>query len=573
MPRRVDLHRQRGAVSLLAGVLIATVAVGALVSIDVGFVFYSQRQLQKSVDLAALSGAQQLKRADDLPTTTANVMASVTAAASQNGYPRAVNPDCGDVAAGAADGMRTCLGVWDPSDAVNGDGVRHFNAAYNTATLSPNAVRVQASLTVPLLFVLPGGTSRQLHAEAIAAGSPPVASFSLGSGLLDLNTASGMLGLLLGNTVNLSVADWNGLANANVTLEQLRLQLGAGTVDQLLNTTLSIQDFYALVLNAAGRQALLGAALGSPATQLGLNGIGTRLNLAQMLDVGVLTPAASSAAEVGLNVASLLTTAAYVARGTSAVALNVPGLNLATPLGNTKAVASLTVIDPPRVAVGPARQLANGTWRTTATTAQVGLNLVVQSKLNVLGLVSADVNLPVLVRAAQATGNLTALQCAATPAQRRATINVSTRLLNACLSQNGRECVPPGSYALATLSLLSGLGTARLMSNPVAPNAALNAGSDFVLAPGDKASTSSPVAIQQTVDNLATSLRPSFDLDLFKSLGLSLQPGDLLADVLAPVGTLLGTVLNWLLATLGIDIANATVWLNGVDCNNAELVY
>ena len=233
MPRRVDLHRQRGAVSLLAGVLIATVAVGALVSIDVGFVFYSQRQLQKSVDLAALSGAQQLKRADDLPTTTANVMASVTAAASQNGYPGAVSPDCGDVAAGAADGMRTCLGVWDPSDAVNGDGVRHFNAAYNTATLSPNAVRVQASLTVPLLFVLPGGTSRQLHAEAIAAGSPPVASFSLGSGLLDLNTASGMLGLLLGNTVNLSVADWNGLANANVTLEQLRLQLGAGTVDQL----------------------------------------------------------------------------------------------------------------------------------------------------------------------------------------------------------------------------------------------------------------------------------------------------------------------------------------------------
>jgi hypothetical protein len=36
--------------------------------------------------------------------------------------------------------------------------------------------------------------------------------------------------------VNLSVADWNGLVGANVTLEQLRLQAGVGTIDQLLNT-------------------------------------------------------------------------------------------------------------------------------------------------------------------------------------------------------------------------------------------------------------------------------------------------------------------------------------------------
>ncbi|MBX4421464.1 hypothetical protein K4H00_25990, partial [Mycobacterium tuberculosis] len=70
-------------------------------------------------------------------------------------------------------------------------------------------------------------------------------------------------------------------------------------------------------------------ALGSPATQLGLNGIGTNLTLAQLLDLGVLTPAASSAAEGGLNVASLLTTAAYVARGTSAVDLS--GLNVQIP--------------------------------------------------------------------------------------------------------------------------------------------------------------------------------------------------------------------------------------------------
>ncbi len=103
-----------------------------------------------------------------------------------------------------------CLGLWDPGNPANGDSVRHFDAAYPAATVSPNAVRVQATYTVPLLFVIPGTAARQLRAEAIAAGSPPVASLPLGGGVLDVATASGMLGLLLGNTVTLSVLDWAG---------------------------------------------------------------------------------------------------------------------------------------------------------------------------------------------------------------------------------------------------------------------------------------------------------------------------------------------------------------------------
>ncbi len=571
-----ELGRQQGAISVMAVMLIATVAIGALVSIDVGYVFYSQRQLQKMVDLAALSGAQQLKRADDLPTTTINVMASVTATASQNGYPDAVSANCSDAAAGGADGMRACLGLWDPANAANGDSVRHFNAGYDTATVSPNAVRVQATLTVPMLFVLPGGQSRQLHAEAIAAGSPPVASFSLGSGLLNLNTASGALGLLLGNTVNLSVADWSGLVGANVTLEQLRLQANVGTIEQLLNTALSIQDFYALVLNAAGQQALLGAALGSPATQLGLNGIGTRLTLAQLLDLGVLTPAASSAAEVGLNVASLLTTSAYVARGTSAVALNVPNLSVPTAFGNTTATASLTVIEPPRVAVGPAKQLPDGTWRTTATTAQVGLNVAVHSNLSLLGVVRADVDLPLLVRAAKADGDLTNLLCAATPAQRRATVNVSTELLSTCLTENGRTCRTSGSMTLANvvvLPILLGGAQTSLIGNPTAPNAAFSNSGAIVLPPGGTATVSSDTAISQSVSSLLTGLNPSLKVDIFKLLGVNLQAGDLLTPLLVPVATIVNAVVVWLGNTLGLNLATADLKLNSIDCNNAELVY
>ncbi|RZT29345.1 TadG family pilus assembly protein [Cupriavidus agavae] len=559
--------RERGAVSLMAAVLIATVALGALVSIDIGLVFYNQRQLQKVADLAALSGAQQLKRADDLATTAANVAASVSAAASQNGYGDAVSTNCAEVAAGAADGLRACLGLWDPANPANGDSVRHFNPAYNPATVSPNAVRVQVTRTVPLLFVLPGGKSRQLSAEAIAAGSPPVASFSLGSGLVDFSSASSVLGLLLGNNVSLSVADWNGLASANVTLGDLRLQLGAGTVDQLLNTALSIQDFYALVLNAAGRQALLGAALGSPPTQLGVNGIGTRLTLSQLLDLGVLTPAASSAAEVGLNVASLLTAAAYVARGTDAVALNVPNLNVDLGLAKASATAALTVIQPPQVAVGPARQLPDGRWRTTASAAQLGINLRVNAALDLGALLRADVTLPVLVRAAPARADLTGLQCAAAPAQRRATVNVSTALLDVCLTDvNGRQCTP-NPTAIARVYLLNAPVTG-ITAHPTAPNRAWQSSRELTLAPGTHAKVSSDSAVPGAVDALVNSLNPTLDV-----VGAKVPLGGLLDALLDPVLSLLRTVVDWLTATLGLSLANAEIKVNHIDCNNAEIVY
>ncbi|MGO4762411.1 TadG family pilus assembly protein [Cupriavidus sp. 2KB_3] len=567
-PLRAHRHA-RGAVSLMAALLIATVGIAALVSIDVGHVFYSQRQLQKLVDLAALSGAQQLKRAADLPATTASVLGSVTAAAAQNGYASGVSADCADVAGGAADGLRACLGLWDPANPANGDSVRHFNPAYPAATVSPNAVRVQATYTVPVLFVIPGTASRQLRAEAIAAGSPPVASFTLGSGLLDVSTASGMLGLLLGNTVSLSVLDWSGLVGANVTLEQLRLQAGVGTIDQLLNATLSIQDFYALVLGAAGKSALLNAALGSPVTQLGVSGIGTTVSLAKMLDLGVLTPAASSAAEVAVNVASLLTTAAYVARGTSAIDLD----KIAVNVGLGTVGGKLYIVQPPQVAVGPARQLPGGTWQTTATTAQLGLWLAVKANLPVLGLASADVNLPVWLRVAQARGDLTNVQCAANPAQRRATVNVTTDVLTTCVADGTKpQCAPAATPVDLAVVKLLGVPSTRLVANPkpdVTPMSPLN---NVVLAPGGSASTSSTKPLSRAITDMIRNLNPDVTVGL-GGLGISLDVGGLLDILLPPIAGLLDALLTPLTSTLGIRLGNADLWLNGVDCNNAELVY
>lgn len=555
--------RQSGAISVLAVMLIALVGMAALVSIDVGHVFYRQRQLQNMADLAALSGAQQLKAAGSNTAQGANVLAAAQGVASQNGYSSGVSTGCATATGGAADAMRVCLGVWDPQYA----GAKHFDAAYDATRLSPNAVRVEATQTVPILFVLSGGQARQLHAEAIASGSAPVAAFSLGSGLLNVNTASGALGFLLGNTVQLSAVDWQGLVDTTVTLDQLRLRLGVGTIDQLLRTSLSIQQFYALVLGAAGKDSLLSAALGTPATTLGVSGTSANMTLGQMLNLGVLAPAASSAAEVGLNVASLLMLGAQVANGQSALAV---GLSPISVPGIASVSANVYVGQPPVMAVGPARQVSSSpvTWQTSARTAQLGLNAIVQATpVNLPPLSEVRISLPVHLSAVQATADLTALQCAAAASDRRATLNVNTRIAAACLANaTGSDCAS-GPVTIGSAKAL-GLNIVELKAT-LLPSSATS-GTSVTLAAGQHAQVGSSQVLANTVNDLLMNLQIT---TVILGVPLDLPAGWLLGTLLTPVTQALDLVVNRLTNTLGIQLGTADLWMHNIDCNNAELVF
>ncbi len=547
----------RGAISVMAALLIATVAIAALVSIDVGHVFMRQRQLQNMVDLAAMSAAQQLKRADSPANLNAAVLGTVRNIGAKNGYPSGIAMDCGDATGGGADVMTACVGVWDPASS----GPRHFSAAYNPAQVSPNAVRVQATQTVPILFVINGGGGRQLFAESIASGSPPVAAFSLGTGLLDVSTANSMLSVLLGNTVTLSLVDWQGLVNTTVTLDQLRLKAGVGTVDQLLNTSLNLRDFYALVLGAAGRDALLTTMLGSPPTALGASGAAATVSLARLLDLGVMAPAASSAVEVGLNVAQLLLASAQVARGDTAVALplNIPKL----PLGLGGISANLRVIEPPVTAAGPARQLSSNpdSWQTTASSSQVKLTLMLQITANILKpVLDANLNVPLYLDVANANSDLTKLQCAANPGDRRATMHVKSGLVTACLTDG---CT--GSDVVLGQAKLGLFDIAEVIATDV-PRYGSTVGQEVTLAPGGHVQVG-------TADPFGGLFSQALALKVrTKLLGILSVPIDL-GPLLAPVGAALDALIPPLLASLGIQLGTADLWVHSIDCNNAELVY
>ncbi|MFX6149324.1 hypothetical protein ABTF39_21050, partial [Acinetobacter baumannii] len=79
--------------------------------------------------------------------------------------------------------------------------------------------------------------------------------------------------------------------------------------------------FYALVLRAANKESLLNAMLGGMPAIIDARAAAAGLTVGRVLDLGVLAPAMSSAADVGLNVAELLMLAAQVANRGAAVDL------------------------------------------------------------------------------------------------------------------------------------------------------------------------------------------------------------------------------------------------------------
>ncbi|AOZ08450.1 TadG family pilus assembly protein [Cupriavidus malaysiensis] len=573
---------QRGAVSVLAVLLIATIAMAALVSIDLGNVFYRQRQLQSMVDLAALSAAQQLKQAGTDATQRAAAFASAKAVAGSNGYPSQSGADCSLPTSGSPDGMKVCIGVWDPAYTSANDTASHFTSTYDNTKVSPNAARVTATQTVPVLFVIPGSASRQLRAQAVAVGSPPSASFSIGSGLLSINDPNGaanansLLGLLLGRTVNLSVADWNGLVNAKVSLAQLQLKLGAGSIQELLNTSLSIQDFYALVLGAAGQDSLVSVLLGGVKT-VGVNAAQATVSLGQLLDLGVLAPTQSAAANVGLNVSTLLTLAAQVANGGSALA--VP--NLSVPLPGASIGLNLYVIQPPVSAAGPVwlQGTSPEQWATTAHTAQVGLGLRVSvgadlllnalglgalsDVLNALGGVRLDI--PLYVEVAGATAALTGIQCTTDRASRQATFSIKTSVAKACLGRtDGTAGCASGGVSLVNLAIIS-VSAAPATSQVGASNTFSR-----TLPINGTTHVSSQQLVSGLLDDVLSNLQLQVNINLlFFKLSVPLY----LNVLLQPIAPLLDSLLATLLNLLGIQVGTADVWLNDISCKNSDLVY
>ncbi|KVD19876.1 hypothetical protein WI80_32200 [Burkholderia ubonensis] len=635
------MRGQRGAVSVLATVwvLVALVTLGA---IDIGNLFFQRRDLQRIADLSALAAVQSLDPSDT-SCGTANTAALNNARANETSN----TVTTGAPARGQDQVAATC-GRWDPQVyagqpayfAPAASGMTQLNATQVTVT---RTMRYSFLGVVSMLGAGPGTMSATATARASA-----IDTFSISATLASVDPVwlNGILSALLGTSVSLTLADYQALAGANIKLLGISTALGAGTVNGLVDLSVTVPTLignlsaYVGALQAGGGNgpgyvAQLQAASTALGKLAGASVGNTTVVVANapnaLLNISLGNP--QSGADAQVNLLDLLTTAAQVAAYNKghAVSLNT-GVTLPLGASGFNVVSlQLQVLNPPSIAVGEAGLLPNGTWRTQASSAQIGVYLNVQTPsipitgaLGLSGLIDltlSGINLPIyLLVGGPAVASLAATKCGSATTPSTTTIVATPGIAKLCISappsgtlnlSNVSTCPPAGTLQLLNLqasTLLSppvSLGVSASISNPVlqivgtasssAPYAGYPSATPyhFCNAPAGLATpvscgsgwvspstASSPNSYWTTyVNNLGASLGTALsniNLNAITILGIPIPLGPLLnaigSLVLQPVLSALDAVLVPILGLLGVQVGQATVHQISLTCNAAQLV-
>ncbi|KVU84201.1 hypothetical protein WK76_24485 [Burkholderia ubonensis] len=635
------MRGQRGAVSVLATVwvLVAFVTLGA---IDIGNLFFQRRDLQRIADLSALAAVQSLDPSDT-SCGAANTAALNNARANETSN----TVTTGAPARGQDQVAATC-GRWDPQVyagqpayfAPAASGMTQLNATQVTVT---RTMRYSFLGVVSMLGAGPGTMSATATARASA-----IDTFSISATLASVDPVwlNGILSALLGTSVSLTLADYQALAGANIKLLGISTALGAGTVNGLVDLSVTVPTLignlsaYVGALQAGGGNgpgyvAQLQAASTALGKLAGASVGNTTVVVANapnaLLNISLGNP--QSGADAQVNLLDLLTTAAQVAAYNKghAVSLNT-GVTLPLGASGFNVVSlQLQVLNPPSIAVGEAGLLPNGTWRTQASSAQIGVYLNVQTPsipitgaLGLSGLIDltlSGIDLPIyLLVGGPAVASLAATKCGSATTPSTTTIVATPGIAKLCISappsgtlnlSNVSTCPPAGTLQLLNLqasTLLSppvSLGVSASISNPVlqivgtasssAPYAGYPSATPyhFCNAPAGLATpvscgsgwvspstASSPNSYWTTyVNNLGASLGTALsniNLNAITILGIPIPLGPLLnaigSLVLQPVLSALDAVLVPILGLLGVQVGQATVHQISLTCNAAQLV-
>ncbi|SAL43384.1 membrane protein [Caballeronia peredens] len=572
-PRKIRTIRprtERGAVATLAAIWLV-VAIAALGAIDIGNLFFARRSLQSVADLAASAGAQLVD------STCARSLAAATGSAKSNGFD----------ASATGNSIAVTCGRWDTQ----------ANAApdfFSTNGAPTNAVKVTAARTVPYFFL---GPARQVTASAIAKATG-VGSFSIGTTLVSISagTVNDLLNALLGTNLNLTLASYQGLADARVRVGDLVTAAGLGTVDQLLAAQLTAAQIAKLMLNALQTttvaNANLSTAIGAMGAVVNANipgnqtiALGSRNGAPGLLSVGLANTQSALDATIS-PLEALLVTAEIAQAGKAAV--NV-GTSLALP-GLMSATLKVQIIQPPVLAIGEAGQDSNGNWRTLAHTAQVrafvDVSVLPLPLPTGFGGAKPMIHLPLYVEVAPGTAWLASTQCVGAPSARRSVIGVQTGLANVCVGDTpagmgAYNCSQPATLVNIPNTLTVSLAASLPATMPASARTTLVF--DGVSGNGDDYKTV-PAAPGASLSNALAGLSASLSAPGGLVVSSPLLPSWLLSSVapllVATLVPVLGTVLAGLdqvllpvLQLLGAQVGTSMIHDLSLTCGESQLAY
>ncbi len=382
--RLASARRQGGAIIAFAAIALSLVVIMLSIT-DIGFLYYYKREYQKAADLAAMAGARKLVS----PVTGLRSCAdNATPAAADNAArnlgtkPYALQVECGK---------------WTPSASTAA-------ARLDTSVVDDELDAVRATISgVPPRF-LPFSQTPTLIASAVALADQALAQLTIKSTVVAVDTdrstlLNGVVGGLLGGSVNLSVAAWNGLLDTNINLlsylDALALDLGvdAGNYDEVLGADVTLGQLLSVaadVLQQGGGTGDITAGVGglNDLLALGLPGFDPLIHLGDLLNVQTGTPEAGL--DTDLNLLQLVQGSVQLASSACAVCANLP---ISLP-GVVGVQVRAKVIEPPQLsAIGnPALAAADpmGPDRIYVRTAQV--RTLISVDLPVVGSVLSTLN-------------------------------------------------------------------------------------------------------------------------------------------------------------------------------------
>lgn len=386
----------RGAVLVFAVPALVMAIVACALGIDIGRIALDKKNDQNIADIAALDAARAvgfLLGSTTEGNYTAAAQTAALATAARNGF------------------------VTSATNTVTA-AVGSLNASYEFVDdASTSAVQVTVTSYLDNAF-MPGG--RNLSRTAVANVGSPIAAFSVGSSLANLDTDRSRLGPvltgMLGASGNISAVSYTGVAGANLSLRKLQTQLLAlgldvGSTGKLLTTNVQVSQL--LTAMAAAMQTDGTANSTTAATEI-LNlknaltiANSTTIKLGDLINLA--SPSHESALDATLNAYQLLVGSAQLVNKASGSFVTVPMLTLNTGVTNTTLEAR--VIEPAKIAIGPVG--------TTASNAQVQVRLGFRVSVSgLVPIVPTLINISLTYSTASALGTLSDLQCGASPLTR-----------------------------------------------------------------------------------------------------------------------------------------------------------
>lgn len=557
-----------GHVAIMTAIMTPVALTLAAFAVDVGSLYVEKREAQALTDLAAITAAANLDKAQaaSLLTMTDNGVAGIVA------RPVAADGSADFDHASVAPQVAVVTGRYEPDPATPAA------ARFVPSAKPANAARVVYRRLGARYFAASIIPPPEIVTTAIA-GMRSEAAFSIGSRLAKLEggIANAVLGSLLGSEIELSVMDYEALLSSRVELLSFldalasELDITAGSYQEVLDADVGV----GLLARTISRMPEVDGSAKTAASKLAFQvggGADPTLRLSRL--IGLASDGSSAlrasirqlGAEIG--VMELLGVSALAAGNGRQVSLdlgaNIPGLAAVS--------VDLAIGEPPQ----HGHWFSIGSGGDLVRTAQTRLAIVAEIA-GPGGLLGTKIRLPLYLELAFAEAKLKSVTCSGGHGgDAEVKIDARPGIANLYLAE-----IDPSK--IADFANPAPRSPARLVQAPLvrieAQAQAEIAETEYhtlVFSANDIAKQRmEQVSTDEIATSLTKSLFSSLELDIeVAGLGLGLPPNltGLLGNTIGAAAPAVDTLLETLLTTLGLSLGQADVRVHSASCGRPVLL-